>query len=318
LAEAARIMSPQAEFVLVLDADFVPPPNLIKQFLQVLSPPANENAGAPSAEKIGAVQGYQWHIINARENWITKGIRCEFSGSYLVEREAQERFGGLKAIAGSVFMIRAEVLRQLGWGTSITEDWELTLRLYLAGYKVRFMPLLKAPGECIATLRQLIRQRIRWAEGHTFNVKRFFLAILKSGRISFGEKLEFFYYAAYYLKDTFYLIGSAAWLLAALFSRHSIPAEAVFLGWSLLICNAFALPMMSLTGLLLEGDARRYTSGVFSQVILTHLLVPFQAYASLKGLLEKSEGAWHRTFKSGRITEVFAVWQRHRIREAVK
>ena len=307
LAEATRVMAPQTEWVLVLDADFVPPPNLIQQFLQILSPfVTTENQTNPtSTVEIAAVQGYQWHIINARENWISRAIRCEFSGSYFVERQAQEQFGSLKAIAGSVFMIRADVLRQLGWGTSITEDWELTLRLYSRGYKVLFEPRLKAPGECISTIRQLIRQRIRWAEGHTFNVKRFFVTIVKSPKVTFREKLEFLYYAAYYLKDSFYLLGTTAWLAAMLFSRQSLPGEAALMGWLLLICNALALPMMSLAGLFLEDDARRYPSGVFYQIILTHLLVPFQAYASLKGLLENRESGWHRTFKSGRITETF-------------
>jgi hypothetical protein len=51
----------------------------------------------------------------------------------MVERVSEEAFGAMKMIAGSVFMLRADIIKRLGWTTSITEDWDLTLRLYLPG-----------------------------------------------------------------------------------------------------------------------------------------------------------------------------------------
>jgi hypothetical protein len=38
-------------------------------------------------------------------------------------------------------------------------------------------------------------------------------------------------------------------------------------------------------------------------IALSYLLVPFQAYAALKGLFEKEEGPWFRTPKTGKITD---------------
>src|SRR5439155_6626329 len=43
--------------------------------------------------------------------------------------------------------------------------------------------------------------------------------------------------------------------------------------------------------------------GLFSFIGLSWILVPFQAYASIKALFEKKEGGWVRTPKSGRVTE---------------
>src|SRR5207253_4965995 len=57
------------------------------------------------------------------------------------------------------------LLRELGWGRSLTEDWELTLRLYAKGYKVVYTPYAETPAECVATFGRLARQRMRWAEG---------------------------------------------------------------------------------------------------------------------------------------------------------
>src|SRR5258708_29038980 len=93
---------------------------------------------------IATIQGYQWHVLNKSENWITRGIRSEYSGSYVIERTGTQRYQGLEQISGSVYMIRKNVLEQIGWGTSITEDFELTLRLYEKGYKVIYTPYLQA------------------------------------------------------------------------------------------------------------------------------------------------------------------------------
>src|SRR5947208_2348447 len=242
-------------------------------------------------------------MLNASENWITKGVRAEFAGSYVLERAAQELFGTMKMISGSVYMIRADVLRKLGWSTSITEDWELTIRLYLAGYKVLYTPYIQAPAECVSTIRRLIKQRMRWAEGHTYNVKKYFFKILRSPNLTWKEKIEFVYYAPYYLQSVVFALGTVAWLVADLILGQRLPSWTAILGWSLVVTNILALPLMNLAGVLLEGSLKRDAFGLLSFIGLSWLLVPFQAYASVKALFEKKEGGWVRTPKSGHVTE---------------
>ena len=324
LKHAMEIMDPQTEFVVIFDADFIPPPQIIWQFLSYFfgagrngngngngSGNGNGN-GRPYAgrhsryvdDKIAVVQGYQWHMLNADENWLTKGVRAEYSGSYVMERSGQELLGTMKMISGSVYMIRADVLRSLGWGTSITEDWELTLKLYLYGYKVLYTPFIQAPSECVSTFGRLVRQRMRWAEGHTFNVKKYFPLVMASPKLSLGEKLEFLYYAPYYLQSLFFTVGTTAWFLSEVILREGIPYWTSLLGWSLVLTNMGALTLMNLSGLFMERGVKREWAGALSAVALGMLLVPFQAYAALKGLLEVREGGWFRTPKTGAITEV--------------
>ncbi|HEY3218638.1 MAG TPA: response regulator [Candidatus Limnocylindria bacterium] len=315
LQEALRRMNSKTEYVMVFDADFVPPADAIWHFLDYfgrLSKPKNGNGhatngnghGAPqNGDRLAVVQGYQWHMLNASENWITKGVRAEFSGSYVLERSGQELFGAMKMISGSVYMIRADVLRKLGWSTSITEDWELTIRLYLAGYKVLYTPYIQAPAECVSTVGRLIKQRMRWAEGHTYNVKKYFWPILRSPNLTWQEKLEFVYYAPYYLQSVLFTVATLAWVVGVLILGQKLPMWGEIFGWSLVVTNALALPLMNLTGVLLEGSLRRDVFGLLSFIGLSWILVPFQAYASVKALFEKREGGWVRTPKSGRVTE---------------
>jgi hypothetical protein len=84
---------------------------------------------------------------------------------------------------------------------------------------------------------------------------------------------------------------------------QKLPMWGEVFGWSLVVSNALALPLMNLTGVLLEGSLKRDALGLLSFIGLSWILVPFQAYASLKALFEKKEGGWVRTPKSGRVTE---------------
>ena len=313
LQEALKRMNARTEYVMIFDADFVPPADAIWHFLDYFGRLAKAKyangehattAGAPqNGDRVAAVQGYQWHMLNASENWITKGVRAEFSGSYVLERSGQELFGAMKMISGSVYMIRADVLRKLGWSTSITEDWELTIRLYLAGYKVLYTPYIQAPAECVSTVRRLIKQRMRWAEGHTYNVRKYFWAILRSPNLSWQEKLEFIYYAPYYLQSVLFAVATGSWIVGVLILGQKLPMWGEVFGWSLVVSNALALPLMNLAGVLLEGSLRRDALGLLSFIGLSWVLAPFQAYASMKAMSERKEGGWVRTPKSGVVTE---------------
>ncbi|HEY43487.1 MAG TPA: DUF2341 domain-containing protein, partial [Anaerolineae bacterium] len=323
---AMQRMDPRTEFVAVFDADFVPPPDILHQFLAYFYGLNGSNGNHISEDathvsladdQVAVVQGYQWHMLNTSENWITRGIRTEYSGSYVIERTGQELFGSMKMISGSVFMIRADVLKQVGWRTSITEDWELTIRLYLAGYKVLYTPFIQAPAECVASFKQLTHQRMRWAEGHTFNVKKYFMKVLRSTKINLREKLEWVYFAPYYLQAVFFLLGTGAWLISDFVLKARLPFWTRSLGWSLVFGNGFSLILMNVAGLFLERGVRRNWRGLLSFVLLTYLLVPYQAYAALKGLFEPHEGGWHRTQKTGVITEVLGrLGMRRRLRRS--
>jgi len=296
LQEALRYMHPDAEYVAVFDADFIPPPDIIHKFLSVFD--RASGAGKP----VVAVQGYQLHYLNKNENWLTKGVRTEYSGSYMVERVAEEALGAMKMVSGSVFMVRADALRSLGWTTSITEDWELTLRLYLEGYRVVYTPLIQAPAEIPSTVSRLVRQRMRWAEGHTHAVRRYFWRVLLSDRMTAAEKAEFLYFAPYYLQSLLFILGTACWIVSEVYRRRP-PFWTPLLGWGLVVSNLLAVPMMGLAGVFLEGDLTDDYPGVLGFAAISLLLTPYQAYAALKGLLESREGSWVRTLKTGFITD---------------
>ena len=314
LAKALENTDRRAEYILVFDADFVPYPDTIEQFVKYFALVDASDTGSsnsdPVSEKepnrVAAIQGYQWHVLNKSENWITRGVRSEYAGSYVVERSAIELYGGLKMIAGSVYAIRRDILDKFGWGTSITEDFELTMRLYSQGYKVIYTPYIQAPAEAVATVKRLIRQRMRWAEGHSFNIKKYLKDILRSPHLTFSEKFEFAYLAPYYLQAAFFVVGTFAWFISEAIFKVNLPYWAVTLGWSLVFTNMLALPLMNVVGLFLEQSEERDYLGALSFMILSYLVVPFQAYAAVKGFMESEEGPWFRTPKTGHVTDMIS------------
>jgi len=321
LSEALKVMDPRAEYVVVFDADSVPFADSIERLLPLfyrvsdgtsirrfeaafgrIEPPSEPGKVKRRAE-VAAVQSYQWHVLNKSESWLTEAVRAEYSGSYMIERPFQDAIGALKMIAGTAYMIRADVLRDVGWGTSITEDWELTLKLYARGYKVIYTPWAETPAECVSTFARLARQRMRWAEGHTHNVRKWFLPIMGSPLVTPIEKLEFVYDSTYYLQAALFVAGSISWLISELVFRTHVPGWTALLGWSLIFSNVFALPLMNLGGLILEEAPLRDVQGVFGALVLSFALVPFQGWAALKGLISKDEGPWFRTPKTGHVTD---------------
>ena len=334
LREALKVMDPRTEYVVVFDADSVPFPDSIERLLPLFyrvsdgassrrfeaafgrgpSGPSDhhlvngeEFPSEPGQIKrrpeVAAVQSYQWHVLNKSESWLTEAVRAEYAGSYMIERPFQDAIGSLKMIAGTAYMIRADLLRQVGWGTSITEDWELTLKLYTRGYKVIYTPWAETPAECVSTFSRLARQRMRWAEGHTHNVRKWFLPIMASPLVTPIEKLEFLYDASYYLQAGLFVIGSLSWLISEVVFQTHVPGWTALLGWSLLFSNIFALPLMNLGGLILEEAPARDVQGVFGALVLSFALVPFQGWAAFTGLISRDEGPWFRTPKTGRVTD---------------
>src|SRR6202035_5670932 len=118
--------------MMVFDADSVPFPDsidrLLPHFYRVSEGPggrALESAFGRSdppceagqikrRDEVAAGQSYQWNVLNKSESWLTEAVRAEYAGSYMVELPFQDAIGSLKMIAGTAYMIRADVLRRVG------------------------------------------------------------------------------------------------------------------------------------------------------------------------------------------------------------
>jgi len=279
---------PKSTHVLIFDADFTPPSDLVSRFLARFRD-----------DGVVAVQGYQRHDLNAEENWITKGVRVWHSLYNMVELNGSSRLELFSPLTGSVYMMRTDVLRKLRFEEVITEDWDLTVRLYESGYRVLYDPTLVASGECPSTLRRLFRQQMRWAEGHTRAFRDHFLKILRSRFLSFGDKLDFIFVGYSFLNCVLVFALMVAWLMTFLFPQYFLPIPIAQTSLLLLMVCISSAISASLSALSIEGAKKDFRKIPYAW-ILNFIMTPLMAYAALKGLFTR-KGHFHRTYKTGKI-----------------
>ena len=274
--------------VLIFDADFVPPKDLINRFLSRF-----ENT------TIEIVQGYQRHNLNAEENWITKGVRVWTSLYNMVELNGQQQVGLFSPLTGCVFMIKSELLKQLRFEEVTDEDWNLTMRLYLKGHKIVYDPSLMASGECPSTIKRLFRQQSRWAEGHTRTFRSNFLKIWRCKFLNLKEKLDFTFIGASFLNSVLVVILTFAGLITLFYPSVYFPQSIVQISSLLLFASIPAAIISSFVALSLENSKKDYGKIGYAW-LLNFIVTPVLAFSALKGFITK-KGFFHRTHKTGKI-----------------
>ncbi|MEW5958788.1 MAG: glycosyltransferase family 2 protein [Chloroflexota bacterium] len=66
---------------------------------------------------------------------------------------------------GDSICFRADILRRVGWGEGLTEDYQLRQKLLLEGIKITYEPAAIGYGEAPLTWAQARAQRARWLRG---------------------------------------------------------------------------------------------------------------------------------------------------------
>ena len=79
-------------------------------------------------------------VLNEPQNIVTRLVALERIGGCRVDQEARNILGLIAQFGGTVGGFRKSLLKSLhGWDASVlAEDTDLTFRVYLAGYKIRY------------------------------------------------------------------------------------------------------------------------------------------------------------------------------------
>jgi cellulose synthase/poly-beta-1,6-N-acetylglucosamine synthase-like glycosyltransferase len=121
--------------------------------------------GPFSDPRVGAVAGNP--KVGNRGTLLTKLQVLEYVLTLNLERRVYSMLSCVPVVPGAVGAWRQSAVDAAGGFTAETlaEDTDLTLALGRAGYRVRYVPSAVAYTEAPQTLRQLGRQRNRWAFG---------------------------------------------------------------------------------------------------------------------------------------------------------
>ena len=147
-----RILDDGWDAVVVFDADT----QVDAQFLRVMDGRLVHGARV--------IQG-QHVISNAESGWFPALTWAMFLIDNRFQNLGRSNLGGSAKHMGDSICLRADVLRQVGWGAGLTEDYQLRQRLLLAGVRIVYEPAAVGYGEAPRTLTQARAQRARWLRG---------------------------------------------------------------------------------------------------------------------------------------------------------
>jgi cellulose synthase/poly-beta-1,6-N-acetylglucosamine synthase-like glycosyltransferase len=157
--------------VAVFDADFVPAPDFLEQVVPFL------------AADVAVVQT-RWGHLNADASGLTRAQALALDGHFIVEQTARARYGLFLNFNGTGGVWRREAIDAVGgWhGDTLSEDVDLSYRVQLAGWRIRFLPAVVVPGELPTTVLAFKRQQRRWAMGTTQVLRKHGRAVWRSDR----------------------------------------------------------------------------------------------------------------------------------------
>jgi poly-beta-1,6 N-acetyl-D-glucosamine synthase len=144
----------RGELVLCMDGDSRLEPQTLRQAAKHFSDP-----------EVAAVAG---HVkVANRLNTLTRLQALEYIEGLNLVRTAQAFFRMVTVIPGPVGMFRKSVLNELGgyMRDTYAEDCDLTLRIVLAGWKIKYESRAVAWTEAPETFQALFKQRYRWSRG---------------------------------------------------------------------------------------------------------------------------------------------------------
>jgi len=169
-----------APFVAIFDADFVPPPDFLRQTIPYFI----------HNPHLGIVQG-RWAHLNAEQNLITRSQAMSIDGHFVIEQTGRNRGGLMLSFNGTAGIWRRACIDDAGGWTAITtaEDLDLSFRAQLRGWKYLYLPDVAVPAELPPQIAAYKAQQSRWAKGVTQNLFRLIKDVWRSEHITLVQKI---------------------------------------------------------------------------------------------------------------------------------
>lgn len=155
------------EVIIVYDADNLPEPDAVYHLV----------LGLVKDRKAGAIVG-KFRVFNARKNILTRLIHIETLTFQWLAQAGRWFWFGMTTIPGTNFAIRRTILEKLGgWDEkALSEDTELSIRVYNLGYYIRFFPAAITWEQEPESWKVWWKQRTRWARGNIYVLTKYLLS----------------------------------------------------------------------------------------------------------------------------------------------
>ncbi|MBS7625548.1 glycosyltransferase [Candidatus Bathyarchaeota archaeon] len=294
-----------SDYIMVFDADYVPPPDLIKRLIPHIY----------HTDDVAFVQA-RLTYLNQRQTWVTKSLSLAIDGYGIVDQRARYSSGLLAHFSGTGGLFRRLAIEEVGgWASdTLTEDLDLSIRLQLKGWRYIYLPDLTCPGEIPPTFNLLRRQQYRWAKGFAQCFRKYWRQIISSPDLSIFKKFEAFMLLSTYfvcpisvlglaLIPIYFAVIPASFLMKDYWQTIFAPVAS---GFSAAIYIAPLLLYGTTLTELAKSDVRDYArlKDILGLSILGLGTLISNSKATVEGLLMKTS-IFHRTTKYGIVDEGF-------------
>lgn len=169
----------KGEFIVIFDADFVPPRDFLRRTL-----PYFED------ERVGMVQT-RWGHLNNDFSMLTRAQAIGLDGHFVVEQAARHRAGFFINFNGTAGVWRRLCIEDAGnWADdTLTEDLDLSYRAQLRGWKFHFLQDTVCQSEIPSDVAALKSQQFRWTKGAIETAKKI-LPLLWHAKLPLAVKLQ--------------------------------------------------------------------------------------------------------------------------------
>lgn len=194
----------KGEYIAVYDADNTTEKNALKYLITRIH----------NDKTLGAVIG-KFRTRNRDRNILTKFINIETLSFQWMAQAGRWNLLKLCTIPGTNFVIKKSILKRLGgWDEkAISEDTEISFRIYKIGYKIAFMPLAVTWEQEPETIKVWFKQRTRWAKGNIYVLNKYLIKIFKEkpSKILFDV---IYFFLVYFLFLSSVLISDGIFILS--------------------------------------------------------------------------------------------------------
>ncbi len=209
----------KSDIIAVYDADNTPEKNSLRYLVAQLL----------LNKELGGVIG-KFRTVNKNHNMLTKFINVETLSFQSMLQAGRWQMHGIATLPGTNFVMWTSLIRQLdGWDEeALTEDSELSIRIYEAGYKIKYIPYAITYEQEPQEWKVWIKQRMRWVRGNNYVVSKFLKHIpnFKNKRLAFDLlytlALYYIFFAAIIISDFLFVLSGLSLVSISLPGPYTI------------------------------------------------------------------------------------------------
>ncbi|MDR6549602.1 glycosyltransferase [Paenibacillus qinlingensis] len=278
----------KGELIAIYDADNTPEKTALLYLVSEITQDAT----------LGAVIG-KFRTRNRDASLLTRFINIETLSFQWMAQAGRWKLFKLCTIPGTNFIIRRSIIEEMGgWDVkAIAEDTEISFRIYLMGYKIKFQPKSVTWEQEPQTVKVWFKQRTRWAKGNIYViVKNIPLLFKRSAKNIHFDIL--YYLSIYVLLLTSLVMSDLLLILHALgYVRTTIASFSSFL-WGLAIILFIVGTFITLVTE--KGEMKLSNVWIIMLMYVSYcqmwmVVAAYGMYAYLKDLVFKREAKWYKT-----------------------